>query len=755
MATHRVLLQHFLFLRKGLLMGRGRPASALTRIRFLLVLLGAIPTLPAQTIFDDWRIRFPNPPSNTLQTALFAEGQFVAAGRHATVVASATGNVWETQYLKAGFNSMGLVYADGLYVMVDRDGQVAVSADLKAWRLLNIGASSLKDIIHTGNRFIAVGHSSSVFSSPDGDTWTQTRVAEDNFDLEAVAFGDGNYLTVARGGRIFQSTDLDQWTEVFGGFPGTENLTDNWEGMVWFNGRFVAYGPAHRLLVSENGTDWNEIPLSFESSFTDHAEWNGSLWLSGNSDAILHSNDALSWERISLGVNVSANAIAASPDRLVALASRGEVYSSTDGVVWENTVEREFDTFIDMAYQDNTYVTIADKKRFLRSVDGVNWDPVFDARDTSDLYEGIGTVAGRFVAVGARGRIAWSEDGLEWNTENRVDFTAIVRGVSSANGVLFAGCDSGYLASTTNGIDWVEQQISESGAGNLHRIEQVSHFNGYYFAAGGNGFLARSTDLETWEPIPLGGSTAPFKKLLFFNDRYILLPVSGSRVLFSEDLVSWTDDRRVPVIRATGGWIYEDRIVVSSRAGLYTSTDGASFTEHALPSVGFQVILYNGSQYVAAGADSVIATTGTLPLSTLQLSIEGKGNVKRSPDQALYDASTVIRLTAEPEPGEQFLWWETAAGVEFTPFLDLVLAADSNVKAVFAGLVPPAARLIPGSGSVSLQWPNDEGWVLYESDDLSLWTRAPTPISAEGEASLDPALPASGHRFYQFRLRTP
>jgi hypothetical protein len=721
----------------------------------VLLFVSGLHMVTAQSIFDNWRIRIPNPPANTLQTALYAEGQFIAAGQHATVVTSTTGNVWETQYLKPEFNAMALVYAKERYVMVDRNGQVAVSSDLQAWRTAGIGASSLKDLIYAEDRFITVGRLSGIYISEDGDTWIESRIAEESHDLEAIAFGDGSFVTIARGGKVFRSSDLEEWTEVFEGFPGTENMTDNWEGMVRFGNHFVAYGPVDRLLVSENGTDWSEIQLAFESSLTDHVIWKDQLWLSGNSDAILHSSDGLAWERISLGVDVSANAIAASPERIIALARRGEVYSSDDGEVWTKVIEREYDTFAAMAYKDGVYIAIADKKRFLRSVDGVNWDLVLDAQDGSDLYEGIGTVGGRFVAVAARGSIAWSDDGLEWNTETEVEFSAIVRGLSTANGVLFAGCDSGYLASTSNGLDWVEQKINETASGNQERIEDVSYFNGYYFAPGGDGFLARSADLQAWEVLPLGDTTARFKKLLFFNNRYILLPVSGSRVLFSDDLVSWSDNRRVPVIRATGAGIYEDQVVVSSIVGVYTSTDGETFTEHPLPTGGFRAIVFDGNQYVAAGSNGVIATTGDNPLSALQLTIAGNGNVSRSPDQALYDSSTVIRLTAEPADGHQFLWWETADGVDDSPTIDLVLQTDTNVQAVFAGLTPPEAALLAGAGKVSLQWPRDDGWVLHDSVNLSDWARTPVPETSDEDIMLDITLPPSGQLFFQFRLRSP
>ncbi|HKJ90689.1 MAG TPA: hypothetical protein VJ960_06115, partial [Oceanipulchritudo sp.] len=336
-----------------------------------------------------------------------------------------------------------------------------------------------------------------------------------------------------------------------------------------------------------------------------------------------------------------------------------------------------------------------------------------------------------------------------------IEFSTIARAVSVTNGVLFAGCDSGYLVTTTDGLNWDEVRIRDSGFGSSYGVEHVSHFNGYYFAAGGNGLLARSVDLSNWETIPLGGSTATFKTLLYFNNRYIILPVRGSRVLFSEDLTVWTDDRRVPVIRATGGWIFEDQIVVSSLGGLYTSTDGASFIEHPLPSAGFRMIIFDGSQYVGAGGAAVIATTGSLPLSTLQLTIDGNGTVERSPDQALYDTSTLVRLTASPADGEQFLWWETAEGVDQSSSIDLVLSSDTNVTAIFAGVEPPALDLSASPDNLALQWPKDGGWRLYQSGDLIQWSQSPDVESSGDQSILDSILPGEGNLFFQFRLREP
>lgn len=736
-------------------MRRIRRLSTAELLIFTL-LLAVVAALPAQTIFDDWRIRQPNPPANSLNTAIYAEGRFVAAGYHATVVTSATGTVWETRFLEPDFDAKGLVYAEGKYVMVDRDGFVATSENLDAWFLQRIGASTLDDLIYVDGKFITVGRLGRLFASDDAVTWTRHDISDTSQHFTGIAYGNGVYLTVARGGKIFRSTDLENWTEVFAGFEGTENLTNNWEGMAYFNGKFVAYGPTERMLVSEdNGASWIDLPLEYESPFICHTVWNGELWIGGQSDAIIHSADGLTWERFSTGIDESVGAIAASPDRIIALDDSGDILASDDGEAWTVLLDTDLLDFRSIVYRDDIYLAMAEGDLILRSTDGVTWTEVLDASDTNSNFAGLGALADRFVAVGGRGEIAWSTDGLSWETGIFLDFTAIVREVSVANGILFAGCDSGIVAYTSDGVNWTESDTG-AGSGYAYRIEQVTYFNGTYFAPGGNGTLASSTDLENWTLHPTGDDDAVFKALLYYNDRYILIPVSRSRILYSEDLVTWTDDRTDPPIRAGGAWIYEGRIVVADNRGfVYTSEDGETFLTHALPASTFREIVFDGEQYVAVGPAGLVATTGSEPLSLLNLTVQGTGEVNRAPDQALYDASTLIRLTAQPSAGQQFLWWETTDGVVTGDILELSLEADTNITAVFANISPPDLALQLEAGGWFIEWMGDPAWVLHESSDLVDWSPAPGVEVEEETSRLGNQSFSAENRFFQFRIRNP
>jgi len=149
----------------------------------------------------------------------------------------------------------------------------------------------------------------------------------------------------------------------------------------------------------------------------------------------------------------------------------------------------------------------------------------------------------------------------------------------------------------------------------------------------------------------------------------------------------------------------------------------------------------------------VIATTGTEPLSVLNLSITGNGTVARSPDQALYAPSTVVRLTAQAPSGQQFLWWDTTDGRVLSSSLDLALEADTNVTAVFAGEQPPTMSLQASAEGAALEWSADPAWVLHQSSDLSDW--APTTgVEREDDTARLPNLEMiDDGQFFQFKLQ--
>jgi len=99
-----------------------------------------------------------------------------------------------------------LVYANGLFVAAtdvfssESDARVLVSVDGEDWQpvILRDDVAASYAILHDGNRFIAAGSHSTVFTSADGYLWTESQTPIQDVDYLSAAW-NGSKLSVAGG----------------------------------------------------------------------------------------------------------------------------------------------------------------------------------------------------------------------------------------------------------------------------------------------------------------------------------------------------------------------------------------------------------------------------------------------------------------------------------------------------------------------------------------------------------------------------
>ncbi|MFQ5737374.1 MAG: hypothetical protein ACE5JX_00040 [Acidobacteriota bacterium] len=132
---------------------------------------------------------------------------------------------------------------------------------------------------------------------------------------------------------------------------------------------------------------------------------------------------------------------------------------------------------------------------------------------------------------------------------------------------------------------------------------------------------------------------------------------------------------------------------LSPPGGEYVEGTLVSLT--ALPSPGFEFSAWSGD---LAGFDnpatitmdsdkSVTATFSQLPAGqfSLMVSVVGPGSVSLSPPGGVYEDGTVVTLTAQPDPGAEFVGW--SGDVSSTaPTFFLTIRSDTSLIATFAPL---------------------------------------------------------------------
>ncbi|HVR35904.1 MAG TPA: hypothetical protein VMS21_08640 [Methylomirabilota bacterium] len=133
-------------------------------------------------------------------------------------------------------------------------------------------------------------------------------------------------------------------------------------------------------------------------------------------------------------------------------------------------------------------------------------DPEFHAGTlldgpTDDWLEAVAASPSLAVAVGDRGAVYTSPDGIEWNRQN-AGFSDWLRGVAYGDGVFVAVGETGRIATSPDGTNWMAR-LSGTGA----HLNRVAHSAGRFTVVGNDGVTLFSTNGGIlWLSDPTGAS---------------------------------------------------------------------------------------------------------------------------------------------------------------------------------------------------------------------------------------------------------
>lgn len=157
-------------------------------------------------------------PINNEYNLKYLNGYFIAAGASTQIVISTNGSSWTTRLTGIVGAVSDFAFGNNTWVAVG-DNDISISTDLTTWTARNpVGYSSKFYAVEYANGyFVAAGDKgvsddASIYSSPDGDTWT-SRVSfplATTISISRLTYGNGMWLGVEPGGGtqrvIFSST---------------------------------------------------------------------------------------------------------------------------------------------------------------------------------------------------------------------------------------------------------------------------------------------------------------------------------------------------------------------------------------------------------------------------------------------------------------------------------------------------------------------------------------------------------------------
>lgn len=451
------------------------------------------------------------------------------------------------------------------------------SADGASWTKFVVDATPTGDINRIrwcGTMYVAVGTNGCIYTSADGETWTE-RTSGESDDLTGIAWDGTNMLTVGYNGACRQSTDGVTWNDK------TPSAGD-WNNVIWDGTYFMIVGAASKIEYTANaGTSFTAktCPLDAAINITGVAlsklTWvfcgnkSGEEWIFGTDDFTTYTRYYISSDPKHFCD------IAATGANCLAVGEDGLMVTLSDTGAATKVADAPFATFY-----------------------GCCWD----------------ATNSQWVAVGASGAIYTSADAVTWTNQTSA-MTDPFYSVSYGPGVLIAVGVGGVVYTSPDGITWTSRT-----SGVAQDLNKTRCINSKYFAVGGNGTIITSTDpTGTWTT-RTSGTTQSLNDAAYGNSLYVVVGENGT-ILKSADMATWTavnagvgENITGVIYTSTEFW------AVTSTGKLYTSTDADTWSilQNATTSM-ILAVAWTGTSIIAVGANgNIIRKTSSLPLNKFE-----------------------------------------------------------------------------------------------------------------------------------------
>jgi len=489
-------------------------------------------------------------PGGRVGDVAYGNGVFVAVmngfdpftyQRLVIIQTSPDGVRWTTTYTDGATTLPSVGWVNGVFVVTSlSNGVMLTSPDGVAWTPLPSGQidGELRGAAYANGTWVVVG-SRGVLTSTDWSTWTN-RTRGLLVSLEGVAYGNGTFVTVGSHGAVLTSPDAINWT------PRASGTADLLSRVVFGNGTFVAGGWSD-LLISRDGVNWRNLQ-SGDTTQLSAVAWGTpgfvavSMW-----GEIWHSTDGVIWTRVPEAPGSSA--ITQGNGRYVAVTEGGYIVMSNDGRQWTNFSSGVTAPLRDITYGSGVFLAVGDNGSLVTSKDGNTW-LVRDSGTSSSLYSAT-YGNGIFVVSGGDGTVLTSTNGIGWTVGTSGTGTGF-SGMAYGGG-LFVGVGSGSWANattsiltSTNGLDWA----SVSSSATAGWLVRVCHGRGIFTAVGYNGAMMTSTNGLNWVNRN-SGTSAPLTGVAYGNSTFLTVGFGGT-ILQSGALPS-PSLRLGPILNSVGG----------------------------------------------------------------------------------------------------------------------------------------------------------------------------------------------------------
>ena len=332
----------------------------------------------------------------------------------------------------------------------------------------------------------------------------------------------------------------------------------------------------------------------------------------GSNQSVRRSSTALagSWgAEVSLGSG-TANDILWAGTLFVLVGDNGVIKTSPDGIAWTSRNSTTTNNLNSVIFTGTTLVVVGDNSTVLASVDAITW--VAGSLPTSSNLNGVAWNGSLLAATGTLGKIYTSPDALNWT--ERVSAAGSTFNDITASGQSFVAVGNSGVIYSSNSLGTVWNQQA-NGFGTFDFFSAA--WDGTQFvAAGSSGLVITSPLGSVWSLSAQVGSGGSVSDILLLTTavaagQYFMVG-DGGLIYSSSDFINWTV--RQPETSVVADSNFDDisfngsqYLAVGTSSPIASSADGITWNQ--ISTNAYASVIWDGAQYVGVGNSTKSGTS--------------------------------------------------------------------------------------------------------------------------------------------------
>ncbi|HEX3028573.1 MAG TPA: stalk domain-containing protein, partial [Clostridia bacterium] len=278
----------------------------------------------------------------TLNGMCSGNGKLAAVGTNGLIVFSSVSDK-SKKWLLANIQPFKDIYSaisnKTCIVAVGKDGQIIKSTDGAKWQIVNTDIPySLHSVIYDGTYFIAAGDEGTLARSKDGSTWTLLE-SNTGMDLYSLKKLNNTYIAVGKSATILTSKDASSWKLVFGIEKDNRTLDEPFSGVTYKDGTYYTISNMNSYVyTSKDAVTWKKTSRLKGSNYVDLIYYKGRFVLIGRNMSISKDmkTETINKEGFYSASGAECQKVNAFSDFLLTGAPDGNIYFSSDGILWQD-----------------------------------------------------------------------------------------------------------------------------------------------------------------------------------------------------------------------------------------------------------------------------------------------------------------------------------------------------------------------------------------------------------------------------------